>query len=301
MDSSANADTTELAVLQARIAELERREQEWKATEQQLRNKLTIYQQVIDALPIRIFWKESQDLRYLGCNLSFAHDAGRRTPADLIDQDDYHMAWAPQAEAYRAGDRSVLASGIAQINYEEPQTREDGSTAWLRTSKVPLRRPDGTIFGVLGTYEDITADKQAEQERIAERDRLIAAQQDSLRELSTPLIPLTDHVVVMPLVGTIDTHRARQIMETLLAGLTRLRADFAILDISGVRVVDTQVANALLQTARASRLLGTQVMLTGISPEIAQTVVHLGADMHGVITMASLRDGIQYAARHQNM
>jgi len=287
-----------VASLQAQLAEFERREQEWRQTEQDLRRSLEMYQLVLDTLPMRIFWKDAQDLRYLGCNKPFAHDGGRSAATELIGYDDYVMGWADQADLYRAADRKVIEARQAQVNYEEPQSREDGTTAWLMTSKLPLVSADGVTFGVIGTYEDITERKRAEEQRLADRERMIEAQQDSLRELSTPLIPLSEHVVAMPLVGTIDTHRASQIMETLLEGLARLQASVAILDISGVRVVDTQVADALLRATRAAKLLGAQVLLTGISPEIAQTVVHLGADMSGILTMATLREGLQYAAKH---
>lgn len=287
-----------VASLQAQLAEFERREQAWRQTEQEMRHALELYQLVLDTLPMRIFWKDAQDLRYLGCNQFFAQDAGRSTASELIGRDDYALGWADQADLYRAADQAVIESRQSQVNYEEPQSREDGTTAWLLTSKLPLVNADGVIIGVLGTYEDITERKRLEEERLAEREQMIEVQQDSLRELSTPLIPLSEDVVAMPLIGTIDTHRASQIMETLLEGLARLQASVAILDISGVRVVDTQVANALLRATHAAKLLGAQVILTGMSPEIAQTVVHLGADMSGILTMATLREGLQYAVQH---
>ncbi|NNJ12365.1 PAS domain-containing protein [Chloroflexales bacterium ZM16-3] len=285
----------QLEEAQAKLAEFVRREQEWREVEAGLRRDLAQYQLVIDTLPMRVFWKDAQDLRYLGCNLGFAQDSGRRSPSDLIGDDDYHMGWADQAEAYRADDRLVLDSRQGRQNYEEPQSRDDGTDAWLRTSKLPLIDAEGVMIGLLGTYEDITERRQAEQDRLIVQERTIEAQQDTLREISTPLIPLSDGVVVMPLVGSIDTHRALQIMETLLEGIARLQADVAIIDVSGVRMVDTQVADALLRAARAAKLLGAQVLLTGMSAEIAQTVVHLGADLSGITSVATLRDGLQYA------
>jgi len=124
---------------------------------------------------------------------------------------------------------------------------------------------------------------------------VIAAQRDFIRELSTPLMPLADGVLAMPLIGTIDTSRAQQIMEALLEEVTVQRARVVILDITGVRVVDTQVAQALIQTTRAASLLGTQVVLTGIQPEIAQTLVQLGIDLGHIVTRSTLQDGIAYA------
>ncbi|MDO9315868.1 MAG: PAS domain S-box protein [Burkholderiaceae bacterium] len=132
-----------------------------KAAEQAIRESRKLLQAIIDAAPMRVFWKDL-DLRYLGCNPAFARDAGRSAPEELLGEDDHHLAWADQAEIYQADDRAVMASGVAKLFYEEPQTTPDGRTIWLSTSKVPLRSDDGRIIGVLGIYEDITERKQAE-------------------------------------------------------------------------------------------------------------------------------------------
>ena len=116
----------------------------------------------MDTIPARVFWKDL-DLRYLGCNQPFARDAGVHSPAEMIGKDDYQMGWREQADLYRSDDRQVLESGKPKINYEEPETTPDGWRIWLRTNKVPLHHADGTIWGVLGTYEDITDRKQAEE------------------------------------------------------------------------------------------------------------------------------------------
>jgi PAS domain S-box-containing protein len=117
---------------------------------------------VLNTVPARVFWKDT-DLRYLGCNEPFVCDAGFSDPADLIGKTDFDMAWREQAEMYRADDRKVIDTGIPKIGYEEPQTAANGNRIWLRTSKVPLRDSGGKIIGTLGTYEDITENKQAEE------------------------------------------------------------------------------------------------------------------------------------------
>lgn len=125
-------------------------------------------------------------------------------------------------------------------------------------------------------------------------------QQELLRmvqELSTPLVPVTDEILVLPLVGTVDSRRAEQIMDVLLDGVSNRHARVVILDITGVPVVDTSVANHLLQATQAVRLLGAECVLVGITPEVAQTVVGLGVDLGGLATRSDLQAGIEYALR----
>lgn len=137
--------------------------------------------------------------------------------------------------------------------------------------------------------EHMLAQQHVQQQKAIEEKEL------ALRELSTPLIPLADGVVALPLVGSIDSNRIQQIMESLLEGIATQQADVALIDITGVKVVDTQVADGLLRAAQAAKLLGAQVVLTGISSDIAQTLVHLGADLTGIMTCSTLQNGITYA------
>jgi rsbT co-antagonist protein RsbR len=173
--------------------------------------------------------------------------------------------------------------------------RKDGSTFPAAVSAVVPRDSYGHPLVAAAIIRDLTRQKQAEAERAALQQQIIDAQRNALRELSTPLIPISDYVVIMPLIGTIDSQRAQQIMEALLDGVARYQANLVILDITGVQMVDTQVAKALVQVAQAVKLLGAQVMLTGIQPQIAQTLVHLGADLSGIQTMGSLQSGIAAA------
>ncbi|NJP05467.1 MAG: PAS domain S-box protein [Chloroflexaceae bacterium] len=176
------------------------------------------------------------------------------------------------------------------------------------------RRRDGTVFPieVSATYlelqgkelaisfvRDITDRRQVEAERAALQQQVIDAQRHALRELSTPFIPITDEIVIMPLIGTIDSQRAQQLMEVLLEGVAQYQAELVILDITGVQMVDTQVAQALMQAAQAVRLLGAQVMMTGIQPQLAQTLVHLGVDLSSMQTRSSLQSGIAAALKHR--
>jgi ribose transport system substrate-binding protein len=127
------------------------------------------------------------------------------------------------------------------------------------------------------------------------QQQVITAQRSTIHELSTPIVPISDHILVLPLVGAIDTTRAQQIMETMLGAIAQQRAQVLIVDITGIAVVDTQVANYLLQSAQAARLLGAHVILVGISPEVAQTIVQLGIDLSSIITRSTLKDGLRVA------
>lgn len=171
--------------------------------------------------------------------------------------------------------------------------RKDGSEFPIEISLSPLQFEDGVQ--IICSVRDITARKHAEAERLQLQAEIIRVQELALRELSTPLIPITDRVVVMPLIGTIDSRRAGQIVETLLHGVVERRAETALIDITGVPVVDTQVANILVQAAQAVQLLGAQVVLSGIRPEIAQTLVRLGVNLGAMETRSDLQSAIAYA------
>lgn len=173
--------------------------------------------------------------------------------------------------------------------------RKDGSAVQGHLSLFPIRGDDGTPFAMGRIVHDLSDQMRKDQELLTIKEQMIEAQRATLHELSSPLIPLSAEVVLMPLIGSVDSQRAQQIMETLLEGVARYQASTAIVDITGVSVVDTQVANALIQAAQAVRLLGAHVILTGIGPTMAQTLVHLGADLSSIITRGSLQSAVAAA------
>lgn len=127
------------------------------------------------------------------------------------------------------------------------------------------------------------------------REEVINEQQKSMLELSTPVIQIWDEILILPLIGTIDSNRARQIMESLLESIAVKKASIVIIDITGVPVVDSEVANRLLRSLKAAKVMGAESILTGLSPQISYTMVNLGIDLSGVTTRASLRDGLELA------
>lgn len=130
-----------------------------------------------------------------------------------------------------------------------------------------------------------------------ERERIIREQQEAIRELSTPVLQVRERLLILPIIGVIDSQRARQLTEQLLRGIRTNRAKVVVIDITGVAAMDATVANHLVQTVEASRLLGATVIVTGLSPEIAQTIVNIGVDLGKMNTVGDLQGGIEQAER----
>ncbi|HEU5100282.1 MAG TPA: CHASE4 domain-containing protein [Roseiflexaceae bacterium] len=207
-------------------------------------------------------------------------------------------------------ERLILAR-LAQLNLS---VKRIGARSDL-AARVALRGQDElaqlaqAINGMLDALAQAIAERaRTEAEAAAEREQLqeqrigmqaaeLQLQAMMLAELSTPLIPISAQTVVMPLIGTLDAPRAQQVVATLLTGITERRAQVAILDITGVCVVDTLVANALIQAAQAVQLLGAQLVLTGIRPEVAQTLVGLGVELGSISTYSTLQTAIATVMR----
>ena len=132
---------------------------------------------------------------------------------------------------------------------------------------------------------------------VEERERVILQQQESIRELSTPVLPVRERLLVLPIIGGLDGERARQLTEQLLAGIRTHRAKVVVIDITGAPDVDATVANHLVRTVDASRLMGASVIMTGMSPEIAQTLVTIGVDLSKMNTIGDLQGGLEEAER----
>ncbi len=149
------------------------------------------------------------------------------------------------------------------------------------------------IVDRLGLY---TAEVQ-----IRRKEQVIARQQEEILELSSPVVQLWDGVLAVPLIGTLDSYRTQQVTETILEAVVSTRSEQVILDITGVPAVDTQVAHHLLKTVAALRLMGAEAIVSGIRPQIAQTMVHLGVDLGQVVTKARLADALKLAFRRNGL
>ncbi len=178
-----------------------------------------------------------------------------------------------------------------EYDIEYRAVRPDGTTRWVRDRAFPVKDAAGKVLRIVGLASDITEQREASE--------LIRRQAQALRELSTPLVPIGHGVLAMPIVGVLDSARARQVLETLLEGIVHHAADVVILDVTGVGVVDTQVASALLSATQAARLLGAEVLLTGLRPDVASTIVGLGIDLEKIVTRSTLEMGIRWALQER--
>lgn len=147
--------------------------------------------------------------------------------------------------------------------------------------------------------ERTKAQKELESKlsKIQEQQKTILQQQEDLLELSSPVSKVWDNILILPVIGTLDSQRTQVMMENLLQKIVETACTISILDITGVPTVDTQVANHLLKTVTAARLLGAECIISGISPAIAQTIVHLGIDLSAIRTKATLQDAMIYSMK----
>jgi anti-anti-sigma factor len=293
----AAADTAAIIRLQRRVAELEQSLAERMHAEHRVQSaseeRLDSILNTLDD----IVWSQSPttfDVFYL--NPAAEAIYGRPVADFMADAELWLRVVHPEdLEQVLGFLPAILAAGAAQLEYRI--LRSDGEIRWLHDRGHTVRDATGTIIRIDGIATDITERKRAAAEREAQRQQaeLIRVQTALLQELSTPLIPISVRTVVMPLIGSLDSGRAQQVLETLLHGIADQRAEVAILDITGVPMVDSQVANTLIRAAQAVKLLGAQVVLTGIRPEVAQTLVGMDVDLRGIVTRSTLRDGIAYA------
>jgi predicted ATPase/GAF domain-containing protein/tRNA A-37 threonylcarbamoyl transferase component Bud32 len=208
------------------------------------------------------------------------------------------------SQAAIAIENALLVAGVQAANDEVRRANERlesevaKRTDDLRRSAADLARSNEELNRTARRLEVELAQRvRAEEERAAIQEQMFEAQRARLSELSTPLIPITDEIVVMPLIGAVDAERAAQVLEVALEGAQRAAARVVILDITGMRQIDSGVAATLVKTATALGLLGTQAVLTGVRPEVAQALVGLGIDLESIVTKGTLQDGIAYALR----
>lgn len=268
------------------ITERKRAEEALRQQDQQLR----LFKALVDRAPDGIAIADAQGvITYanpaLEAMFGYQPTVVGRSAKELVVPDEIDQVNEVICQALEHG----VTQGI--IHYR----RANGETFPAQFSALVLLDEQDQLLNFASINRDLTEHLRAQAEREALQRQIIEAQQAALRELSTPLLPISDDVLAMPIIGAIDSTRAQQIMDALLEGISRHHANWAIIDITGVQVVDTRVARALLDAAHAARLLGAQVILSGISPEIARTLVDIGADLGGVVTKSTLQQAIRFA------
>jgi len=191
-----------------------------------------------------------------------------------------------EPEKAREGYRRVFSEGFVR-DYPLAIRHTSGRLTDVLYNASVYKDEQGKVVGVFAAARDITERKRAE-ERIQQQSK-------DIMELSTPVMQVWQGVVAAPLIGSLDSQRTQQFMERLLNRIVETNSPVALVDIMGVPTVDTQTAQHLIETISAVRLLGAQVVLTGVRPAIAQTLVHLGVDLTGIITRSSMAAGLQVA------
>ena len=216
------------------------------------------------------------------------------------------------AQAATALENALLLDRIHEATDKVRRTNEvleqqvTERTADMQRSNVELHAANQRLQVELTERSKAERERAALQEQMLQTERaraelqeqMLRAQSERLAELSTPLIPITESIMVMPLVGSMDSERANQIMDAALNGAAHSGAKVVILDITGLRHMDTSIADSLLKTARALRLLGAHAILTGIRTVVAQTLVGLGVDLSTLETRSTLQSGIAFALHH---
>jgi PAS domain S-box-containing protein len=187
-----------------------------------------------------------------------------------------------------------LAMQNGRFEDEGWRVRKDGSRFWANVIVTCLRTTDGQVRGFGKITRDLTERRMAE-----ERSR--KQTQELLEMAAVPVVQVWEGIVLVPLIGTLDSQRTQQLMERVLNRVTETNSPVALLDITGVPSIDTQTAQHLIETIAAVRLLGAEVVLTGVRPSIAQTLVHLGIDLSNVTTRSSLSAGLRMAFETLNL
>jgi len=266
--------------------------------EESLRKTSQFLDSILDNIPIVIFIKEAHELRYIHVN-RYMEEVFDGTAQPWVGKTDFEVFPREVAELFVRKDLEVFEGRKIVDIPEEVVPLKDGKSFIAHTRKIPLFDEDGKPLYLIGLSEDITEHKTAEEAR--RREMVLLETQTKLvelvRQLSTPLLPLAEGVLVAPLVGQMDEARGQHFMEALLAGIQQFEAKTVLIDITGVPSMDAAVAEQLSRATQAARLLGTETALVGVSPQVAKTIVELGVDFRDLVTYADLRAGLRAAAK----
>lgn len=262
-----------------------------KEAEARQRSSATLLEAIIQNAPLLIYARDAEG-RHTVMNRPVEELFGVG-PGALLGKTSHDFLPEEIADRFQAQDVEAMASA-------EPLALEDhvpyrGDTRVFMTTKFALRDEEGKVTGVCGISMDITERVRAEERSRELQEEMLRVQQETIRAISTPLLPIADGVLVAPLVGEVTRERAAQFIEVLLEGIASQQARITILDVTGVPHAGAEVTDALIRAARSVRLLGAEIVLSGIRPSVAQALVELGADLGGIATRGTLERAVAYA------
>lgn len=300
MAASEPTGDAEKAALLGQVAKLETANAALRGELANERDNGRFLASIVENLPDMIFVKEAADLKFVRFNAAGERLLGRDR-RELIGKSDRDFFPPNEADFFIGKDREVLASGKLLDIPEEPIHTPHGVRT-LHTKKIPILADDGTPRFLLGISEDIT-DRKSDAEHLARQTaelaqanaEVIRVLADTMAALSTPLLPIHRGVLVMPLIGGVDAERMGRALDVVLAGVASSAAKVVILDITGVWRLDDGVADGLTRVAKAVRLLGAELVITGIGAETAHTLGKIRSDWSGIVTRARLEAGVAYA------
>ncbi len=249
------------------------------------KKELTVNRQVLEQLPTPVLTVDKTQ------KITFLNQAGcefiNRDLKDIVGKSCDEIFNSKFCNTSECKMRTAVTNG-EQSSFQN-EFSVNGSTRYVECHTAPLRDDEGNIIGGVESIIDLT-------QRVLD-DKKLREQSAAIREMSTPTIKLWEGILVLPIIGVIDSARAQFMMESILNKILTSASKVIILDIHGVATVDTAVANHLIKITRATRLMGCDCLLTGISPDVAQTIVHLGIDMNTINTTATLSDALAEAFR----
>jgi rsbT co-antagonist protein RsbR len=246
------------------------------------RQRMMAFQAFIDKLPVA-FW-------VIDRNAVFTYNGGNGAATAGVPEGA--LVGLNMLDVYASAPEAMAEVRLALAGEPRHWRGDMGETSWENWA-IPFRDKDtNEVDAVVGIGIDITDTKRREQE-LRDRIELSEKQQRVIRELSTPIIEVWDGVLTLPMVGIVDSTRTAELMSNLLEEVSRKGAQYAVLDLTGVEMVDTKTAQYLLEIVRAIRLLGAEGIITGIRPNVAQTMVALGLDLSSIPTLADLRAGLK--------
>jgi rsbT co-antagonist protein RsbR len=258
---------------------------------------------ILESIPVMVFSKEASTLKVDLWNKAAEELTG--TSRQLMLGKTAWDLFPNEAALFEKVDREVLDSKVA-VGVEEPISTPQGER-WMFTTKVPVLDANGDSIALLGVSVDITKRRTAEQALLATNTMLAGSETDKLSlierlrcavdELSNPILEVWDDVLVMPVIGIVDSQRAADMVQRLLTEVKRTQASFVIIDLTGVEIVDTRTADHLMKLMRKVEIIGARCVLTGVRSAVAETLVDIGVDFGRVTTLRNLKHGLREALR----